>query len=191
MAKKGFNIDEYRLVATRVSQFWLEHPSWSFTVSIHHVSDDTVLMEGIIKDEDGTVRANGFAEETRELLRFVGAHNAVEVCETSARGRALAAFGYLGSASGIAGKEEMEMATAIQNKLASVPIPEDLAEDIQYLFDLSKKRFPDAYEDMGWKDFWKRLQIKALKDRREIDADYIREKQEEISGTKASKEEKS
>ena len=189
MAKKGFNLDNYRTVDTRLREFWLEHPNWSFTSICHVNTDEKVVFESTIKDENNNIRSNGWAEEHRELLRFVGSHNAVEVAETSARGRALSGLGYLGSTSAmpgskIPGREEMEIAKAIEDKLSAVPIPKELEDDLNFLYEASKKKFPEIFNTMKSDEFWKRIQLKAIKEKKTIDSSWIKEKQNEIEGVK-------
>ena len=177
-----FNPNDYKEVAERILEFWKEHPDWSFIAKIVNCDDNTILMEAEIKDENGTLRANGFAEETRSLLKHIGAHNAVEICETSARGRALAALSYLGSKKllKVAGREEISNAIALQNELKKKPITDDLKEDVMFLHDLSQKKYPEHYGNMQLEDFWGRLQANAIREGKEIDLEYLKSLQNKL-----------
>ena len=75
-------------------------------------SDDTyVIMKATIKDKEGRVIATGHAEERRDST-MINKTSALENCETSAIGRALAAFGLAGTEFASAD----EVATAISNQ---------------------------------------------------------------------------
>ena len=87
---------EYTTVARRVQDFREAHPEWSLTTSVLHRDADCVVMQAIIADEAGRVRANGHAEEYRKASE-INRTSALENCETSAIGRALAALGFGGT----------------------------------------------------------------------------------------------
>lgn len=87
---------EYKTVAERVSEFREKHgEAYSITTEIINAAD-IVQMKASISDKDGFVVATGFAEEVRGSTN-INKTSALENCETSAIGRALAAFGFSGS----------------------------------------------------------------------------------------------
>lgn len=85
---------EYQTVAKRISDFRAEHPLWAVTTDIQS-NADTILIRAIISDEQSRVIASGYAEEVRDSTN-INKTSAVENCETSAVGRALAFLGYGG-----------------------------------------------------------------------------------------------
>ena len=90
---------QYKTVALRVQEFREKHPleeGWGLVTKIVHCDAETVLFRASIVDPQGREIAIGFAEEKR-TNRGINATSALENCETSALGRALAAGGFGGS----------------------------------------------------------------------------------------------
>lgn len=87
---------EYQTVALRVAKFRDACPSYALTTSIVSRDPDCVVMQAQIADETGIVKATGHAEEYRAASQ-INKTSALENCETSAIGRALAAFGFGGT----------------------------------------------------------------------------------------------
>lgn len=97
---------EYETVASRVSRFREEYKDkYSIVTEIISVDEKIVIMKASIKftpwNEDGLIKANsviatGHAEESRTSSQ-INRTSALENCETSAIGRALAAFGLAGT----------------------------------------------------------------------------------------------
>ena len=89
---------EYKTVALRVSEFREACPAtdgWCIVTSLlKHDNERVIIHAAIIKD--GITVATGLAEETRGSSQ-INKTSALENCETSAIGRALAAFGLGGS----------------------------------------------------------------------------------------------
>jgi len=89
---------DYETVASRVARFREEHKDkYGIVTEIIDRDEITVVMKAsiILLDTDKTV-ATGFAEEKREAS-MINKTSALENCETSAIGRALAAFGIGGT----------------------------------------------------------------------------------------------
>ncbi len=84
---------EYQTVALRVTNFREEHPEWEIKTKLIDAGLH-VIMRTSIKNEDGKLIATGHAEEERGT--GVNATSALENCETSAVGRALAFYKYPG-----------------------------------------------------------------------------------------------
>ena len=86
---------KYTEVSTRVEVFRQHFKSYSLESEL--VSDDgqRVVVKAYIRREDGTVVATGYAEEIRGSSN-VNRTSAIENCETSAWGRALACLGLHG-----------------------------------------------------------------------------------------------
>ena len=87
---------DYQTVALRVRNFREKHADFSLTTEILHRDVTCVVVKATISDPTGRVLATGHAEEYREASQ-INATSAVENCETSAIGRALAAMGLGGT----------------------------------------------------------------------------------------------
>lgn len=87
---------DYQTVALRVSKFREAHPLHSLTSTVIARDEDCVVMQAQIADETGRILATGHAEEYRKASQ-INRTSALENCETSAIGRALAAFGFGGT----------------------------------------------------------------------------------------------
>lgn len=87
---------EYQTVALRVQHFREHHPDWSLLTEIVSADVDCVRMRAWIADPTGRVMATGHAEEYRRASE-INRTSALENCETSAIGRALAAMGLAGT----------------------------------------------------------------------------------------------
>lgn len=90
---------QYKTVALRVQEFRAQHPineGWAISTELIHCNESTVLFKASIQDPQGRAVAVGYAEEKR-TARGINSTSALENCETSAIGRALAAAGYAGT----------------------------------------------------------------------------------------------
>jgi hypothetical protein len=103
---------EYMTVALRVQQFREVHPDWSIVTQIVHRDADEVVMVASILNEQGRLIATGHAEEKRKASQ-INSTSALENCETSAIGRALAGAGFGGSE--FASANEVQNAIGQQN----------------------------------------------------------------------------
>ena len=107
---------EYKPVALRVKDFRATHPienGWCIRTEIITLDEERVVMCATISHE-GAVVAMGYAEEVRKSSK-VNRTSALENCETSAIGRALAACGFVGTE--YASATEAENAVADQEEL--------------------------------------------------------------------------
>ncbi len=88
---------QYKTVAERVGEFRELHKlDYSITTEIVNAGDVVQMKSSIIDLSSGNVVATGYAEEVRGSTN-VNKTSALENCETSAIGRALAAFGLGGT----------------------------------------------------------------------------------------------
>jgi hypothetical protein len=135
-----FNLDDYETVEERLVKFWKDHPDGQIhTKVLEHTTARFIVEASIYRTEaDSRPWTTGLAEETVQG-RGVNATSALENCETSAIGRALANAGYATKGKR-ASREEMSKVKAkveVQNivqetkaKMAStaseyVPVPKE------------------------------------------------------------------
>lgn len=90
-----FNLDDYETVEERLIKFWGENKEGRvFTRLIEHTATRFIVEAHVFRNRDDVQPwATGLAEETVQG-RGVNATSALENCETSAIGRALANAGY-------------------------------------------------------------------------------------------------
>jgi 3-deoxy-D-manno-octulosonate 8-phosphate phosphatase KdsC-like HAD superfamily phosphatase len=107
---------EYKTVALRVNEF-REKCGLEYGIETDLISNaDLVVMKATIKHLGGSVVASGYAEEVRGSSN-INSTSALENCETSAIGRALAAFGLAGTE--YASANEVSEAIIQQNCMAA------------------------------------------------------------------------
>ena len=121
-----FNLEDYETVEERLSKFIKEYPDGRiFTTLVEHTLQRFIVQAAIYRTEvDAHPWATGFAEETVST-RGVNSTSALENCETSAIGRALANAGYA-SKGKRPSREEMSKVKASEPK----PFAEKLADKI-------------------------------------------------------------
>ena len=90
-----FNLSEYEPVEVRLEKFIKDYPSFRIATELEVVEATRYIVKAyLFKDAgDGVAWATGYAEET-VTSRGVNQTSALENCETSAIGRALANAGY-------------------------------------------------------------------------------------------------
>jgi hypothetical protein len=90
-----FNLDDYETVEERLIKFWKDHPDGRIDTRLVEASASRFIVQAYIyrTEADQHPWASGLAEETVSG-RGVNATSALENCETSALGRALASAGY-------------------------------------------------------------------------------------------------
>ena len=90
-----FNLDDYETVEERLTKFWKENPNGRiFTKLLENTASRFIVEAGVYREaSDVQPWATGLAEETVQG-RGVNATSALENCETSAIGRALANAGF-------------------------------------------------------------------------------------------------
>jgi hypothetical protein len=90
-----FNLEDYETVEERLIKFWKEHPDGRIDTKLVDASATRFIVQAYVyrTEVDQHPWASGLAEETISG-RGVNATSALENCETSAIGRALASAGY-------------------------------------------------------------------------------------------------
>ena len=121
-----FNLEDYETVEDRLAKFWKEHEDGRIeTTLVESTLQRLIVKASIFRTEvDAQAWTTGFAEETVST-RGVNSTSALENCETSAIGRALANAGYA-SKGKRPSREEMSKVKASEPK----PFAEKLADKI-------------------------------------------------------------
>ena len=90
-----FNLEDYETVEERLVKFWKDHPDGRiYTEIVEHTLQRFIVKASVYRTEvDAHPWTTGFAEETVST-RGVNSTSALENCETSAIGRALANANY-------------------------------------------------------------------------------------------------
>jgi len=91
-----FNLEDYETVEERLVKFWKEHPDGRIeTALVESTLQRFIVKASVFRTEvDAQAWTTGYAEETVST-RGVNSTSALENCETSAIGRALANAGYV------------------------------------------------------------------------------------------------
>jgi len=139
----GFNLDDYETVEERLIKFWKDHEQGRIiTTLLSGTSSQFIVRAELYKDGSELIWATGLAEETVQG-RGVNSTSALENCETSAIGRALANAGYATKGKR-ASREEMTKVKAKNDN------SELIAETKARLAETAKEYVPIAKEDDPW-----------------------------------------
>jgi hypothetical protein len=125
-----FNLSEYEPVEVRLEKFIKDYPSFRISTELEVVEATRYIVKAyLFKDAgDSLAWATGYAEET-VTSRGVNQTSALENCETSAIGRALANAGY--APKGKRPSRE-EMSKVVAAKPVKPAVAEVIAEDQDY-----------------------------------------------------------
>jgi len=115
-----FNLEDYETVEERLIKFWKDHPDGQIHTKILDSASGRFIVEAAIYRTEADIRpwTTGLAEETVQG-RGVNATSALENCETSAIGRALANAGYATKGKR-ASREEMAKVSTAQKTVALI-----------------------------------------------------------------------
>ena len=80
---------EYKTVAKRVADFRDKFPNHTLVTELVSADDERVVMVSKVYDVENRLVSTGWAEERRDASRLHGT-SSLEICETSACGRAVA-----------------------------------------------------------------------------------------------------
>lgn len=107
----GYNPDDYELVEVRLERFWKDNPDGKIKTKLIESSENGQMVichaEVYEHKEDTEPKATGIAQEYQDDKSFANRTSWMEVCETSAIGRALANWKYQGSKKARPSQEEM------------------------------------------------------------------------------------
>lgn len=146
----GWNLNDYEPVEDRLAKYWDDFPAGRIeTELLAHGGDRFIVVARLYRDAvDTLVAATGMAEETI-TERGVNSTSALENCETSAIGRALANFGYAPKGKR-ASREEMAKVQRIEtSRVIEEPV----------------KEIPNEPQTVVWED---EVETKAFQDTTDI-----------------------
>jgi hypothetical protein len=125
-----FNLADYETVEVRLEKFIKDYPNFRIATELESFQSNRYIVKAYLyKDINDEVSwATGYAEETISE-RGVNSTSALENCETSAIGRALANAGY--AAKGKRPSRE-EMSKVVAAKPVKPPVQEVKADDQDY-----------------------------------------------------------
>ena len=132
-----FKGKKYAEVKERIKAFRESEQYSDYGIDTHmleYEADKNVVVKAIIMDKDGRIVATGLANETPDSVMKLMKNSFVEVCETSAVGRALAFLGFVADGE-IASYDEIVKARVFEN---------DVLSEIEHLKDTTElKTFYD------------------------------------------------
>ena len=139
-----FNLEDYETVEERLVKFWKDNPNGQIHTKLLDSASGRFIVEAAIFRSGDDLRpwSTGLAEETIQG-RGVNATSALENCETSAIGRALANAGYATKGKRASREEMTKVATA--KKTESI-----IDETKKKLAETSGEYVPVVREDDAW-----------------------------------------
>ena len=117
----AFNLDNYETVEVRLEKFIHDFPDFRIDTELESFANDRFIIKAYIYRTfaDSVAFSTGYAEE-KVTDRGVNATSALENCETSAIGRALANAGYAAKGKRPS-REEMVKVARVENDKKSAP----------------------------------------------------------------------
>jgi hypothetical protein len=139
-----FNLDDYETVEERLTKYWKEHPDGQIHTKLLESTANRFIVEASIYRTEADLRpwTTGLAEETVQG-RGVNATSALENCETSAIGRALANAGYATKGKRASREEMSKVAKGAEVKANIEEVKAKMA-------DTSKQYVPVPVESDPW-----------------------------------------
>ena len=118
----AFNLDNYETVEVRLEKFIKDFPDFRIDTELESFANDRFIVKAYIYRTfaDSAAFSTGYAEE-KITDRGVNSTSALENCETSAIGRALANAGYAAKGKRPS-REEMGKVARVKNDIASETI---------------------------------------------------------------------
>ena len=139
-----FDLSDYQPVEDRLNLFWKDHPDGQIHTKLVDTSSTRFIVEASIYRTEADLRpwTTGLAEETVQG-RGVNATSALENCETSAIGRALANAGYATKGKRASREEMVKVAKGAEVKAKVEEVKAKMA-------DTSKQYVPVPVESDPW-----------------------------------------
>ena len=139
-----FDLSDYQPVEDRLNLFWKDHPDGQIHTKLVDTSSTRFIVEASIYRTEADLRpwTTGLAEETVQG-RGVNATSALENCETSAIGRALANAGYATKGKRASREEMVKVAKGAEVKAKVEEVKAKMA-------DTSKEYVPVPVESDPW-----------------------------------------
>ena len=150
-----FNLEDYETVEERLIKYWKDHPDGQIhTQLLEQSANRFIVLASIYRTEaDARPWTTGLAEETVQG-RGVNATSALENCETSAIGRALANAGYATKGKRASREEMSKVADAAKVKAKVEEVKAKMA-------DTSKEYVPVAKADDPWTQ-WEAAPVQTM-----------------------------
>ena len=138
-----FNLEDYETVEERLVKFWKDHPDGQIHTKLLENTASRFIVEASIFRTEADVRpwTTGLAEETVQG-RGVNATSALENCETSAIGRALANAGYATKGKRASREEMGKVVKATEVKAKIDEVKAKMADTSQQYVPVAKESDP-------------------------------------------------
>lgn len=137
---------EYKTVAKRVADFRDKFPNHTLVTELVSADDERVVMVSKVYDVDNRLVSTGWAEERRDASRLHGT-SSLEICETSACGRAVAFLHRDLMGTEIASADEVANAISQQNDGEFLKFMEAVRENFDWVM---YAKTAIANEDWDW-----------------------------------------
>lgn len=150
-----FNLEDYETVEERLVKYWKDHPDGQIHTEVLEQSASRFIVKASVYRTEADARpwTTGLAEETVQG-RGVNATSALENCETSAIGRALANAGYATKGKR-ASREEM-------SKVAAKQVVQEVVQQTKAkMAETAKEYVPVAKADDPWTQ-WEAAPVQTL-----------------------------
>lgn len=154
----------YKTTALRVNEFREEYKQdLSIETEILSIDELIVVMKASIKTKDGFIVATGHAEEVR-TASMINKTSALENCETSAIGRALASFGLAGTEFASANEVQQAISNQAQPEVVKAyQSPRKSTANLADELTAKKKELLDAVKAKGMdNDEFTELKLKTI-----------------------------
>lgn len=150
-----FNLDDYETVESRLEKFWKEHPDGQIHTKLLESQSTRFIVEASIYRTEADLRpwTTGLAEETVQG-RGVNATSALENCETSAIGRALANAGYATKGKRASREEMQKVAKGVQ-------VSEQVQQVKAKMAETAKEYVPVPVESDPWTQ-WESAPVQTM-----------------------------
>jgi hypothetical protein len=138
-----FNLDDYETVEERLVKFWKDHPDGQIHTKLLDSTSSRFIVEAAVYRTEADIRpwTTGLAEETVQG-RGVNATSALENCETSAIGRALANAGYATKGKRASREEMVKVASGQEVKANIDKVKAKMADTSQHYVPVAKEDDP-------------------------------------------------